>query len=686
MNHIKTIILYLFLFVSLTAVGAGAATSADDLSILLDLERNDLARLVPLVGDRAAFWRELVNHYRDRRTPAFPYNPADREGWRAEYRRLYPTAASELIRDAKRLLRKPVADAVPGPTIPYHYLFPGNHTIDSGSRLWGADWVLLGRAWWLSGDEVYAEAALDRIMALAEQEGIVPAALGEWSGILAGVRLWNLVQTWSLCLGSETFDGPSTSVTIRFIAALAERLMGQAWEAPERSLVGMSALTVAGALFPELKGAERFHNAGRNGVEKGVASAVLPDGVLDGGSPGRHCLTLWHLFRAQLILSRSGMGFSEPTRNQIEAMFDFLNYASRPDGTIMVPDGPVEIQAAPLLQAASVRFDRADLKPDRLFKLHPELCWALGTEAASGYRSLESREPEAVSGGFPYGGHLVLRSDWRPTARYLNLRYGSPPTDEGRAGQGMNPLGIVLSAFERNLILDMGVGLGSGHFDLEPRLNHFRPGDGSGFIAASYCFVEDSGDSLKHVRKVFSPAYDYWIVADRLSRSGGHRFEEVLVLSDLPVQIDREKQEVLLGQGPGGCLLIKNLLPDGWSMEMQPSSTAGRGGRLKWTRTGSDGVGFYLLLYPYRTRGEVVRPPVTAEVLPVETESGLAGTDSSLAVSIHRPGFTDIIMIWSGKKGVEKEFGSGKMAWDLFWERLNPLGQRMVKERWENPL
>jgi len=642
----------------------------------------------------------LLEYYRSRVSPRFLFGQADRREWGDGFRRLYPRDTAALIRQAKMVVGGREAGG----------LASGGFLVDPGLYDNGLEgipydkWLLLARAYWAGGDVRYAVESLNRIKTWLDRNPRPGGARGPapWSPGETAARTWYLLYAWSYLIGSPAI-GPET----------VELLLDGLWNhgdylaavegGVEQPLAGAALMALA-LVFPEFRDSGEWLDRAYAAVERVMRGDVTVDGVLSGRPLPIQASFIGAMLRVEEILQLNGSRLKPALAERLPGMLKFVYHVARPSGTLPFSGFRYAYPVEGLFQLGSLVLGKGLFKAGAPPVLSPGVYWEVGPRGAERYRSLEASRPGPASRGFPYGGYFVLRSEWSDEARYLVARHGRP----GAGGELTALLDFNLSAYGRDFVVDLPGGSGGTGYNtvavdgkeltvpagsgFRPRLHHFRPGNESGFVYLGCAGYSGVGDTVRFTRKIFSPAYEYFIMADRLEAGSAHLYRETIILADMPLAVSRDSQEVIVGGGPGGCLLIKNILPSGWKFTVDELTDEDRGGksarlhRLRWEREKAGGTGFYLVLYPYITRGEAVRPSLKIKILRLETDEGPAGTDSSLAVRIRGPRYEDKVMIWSGPKEVVKRFENRNFSRDLYWERFDSMGRRLLKERWENPM
>jgi hypothetical protein len=216
--------------------------------------------------------------------------------------------------------------------------------------------VTLGQAYWLSGDERYAEGALQLVDAWIDAN---PPRIGiNWASSLE-IAFRALSWLWLLALvrGAGCLT-PRRLVRMMDGLALSARHVERflsTYFSPNTHLTGEAlGLFAIGTLCPELRDAARWRARGAEILDREVSRHVLPDGVYFERSTYYHRYTV-DIYLHYLVLAQStGAPMGNGVREAAERLLDHLMHITRPDGTIPLigdDDGgrllPLHSQAPP---------------------------------------------------------------------------------------------------------------------------------------------------------------------------------------------------------------------------------------------------------------------------------------------------------------------------------------------------
>lgn len=282
---------------------------------------------------------------------------------------------------------------------------------------------ILGRAYWLSGDEKYAVEFARQIRSWLKAN---PWGRGpNWACAMeVAIRAAN----WALAYG---FFGYSPSLDER----MREQLFRSLWEHGcyiahnlERGRVNgnhyiadLAGLFVVGVFFGGC--GARWRDFALRELFSQMRSQVLADGVDYEKSTAYHRLVL-ELFTCSFILAqRCGLKIPDDVAARWEKMFEFAAAYTKPDGTVAqigdADDGLFYRLGSPaidfrdhryLLSIGAVLFDRPDLAR-AADGWSEEALWLLGPKSRARFAEL-GRQPAPPAGcaAFPDSGFYIVRS------------------------------------------------------------------------------------------------------------------------------------------------------------------------------------------------------------------------------------------------------------------------------------
>jgi len=295
--------------------------------------------------------------------------------------------------------------------------------------------VTLGRAYWLTADERYAQAFVDQFMHWTASN---PPRMGvNWlCSMEVAIRLVNWIASYFFFRDSPTF---TREVKVRFFDALfvhqvhifhnlefayicrdAEGVRCLNGNHMVACLVG---LVIPSILFPSLTSA-RLQNWAWKWFYREMERQICSDGVHHELSVGYHRLVVEMFLAVELLLRANGRSLPSPLLERLERMIEFVAAYTRPDGSaphvrdgddgrlFAFSDTPLDDHRY-LLQIGAVCFEKPDLKA-----VAPELCqealWWLGLEGGDTFERLPAKAGPRESTAYASSGFYFMRQedDW----------------------------------------------------------------------------------------------------------------------------------------------------------------------------------------------------------------------------------------------------------------------------------
>jgi hypothetical protein len=508
----------------------------------------------------------------------------------SEFRRRWPNAEQEIINTADRISENTfnllgLRDLNLGTSIDWH-LEPtsGKRTpLRHWSQLNYLDaqlagdkkitWELnrhqyfltLGRAYWLTGDERYAEVFVSHVTSWMDHN---PPKLGiNWASSLE-IAFRSISWLWALQFFKESPSLKPELVTrmwkFLYLNALHLETFLSTYFSPNTHLTGEAlGLFYLGLLLPEFREAERWRELGLEILVAQLPRHVQADGVYFEQSSYYHRYTTDFYIHLAVLLQRNGLPLPHELKPKLELLLDHLMYITRPDGTtplfgdddggrlVMLDNRPAN-DFRSLLSTGAALFDRADYKFVSGGAAE-ETLWLLGVEGLRRFDQLEAQQPQQESVAFSEGGYYVMRDGWSATSNYLLFDCG--PHGMSNCGQAhADALAFDVAAHGRTLLVDPGTFTYTGAKEMR---DWFRSsaahntltvdGQSSSISAGAFSwktitscertawiehprFTFVSGrhrgfEQGVHTRSILFLKRDYWLVRDQVELSGRHQVD-----------------------------------------------------------------------------------------------------------------------------------------------------------------
>lgn len=551
-------------------------------------------QLLGLLATRVTSTSNLVEHLRTRSEPRFFASFDEKDQTLSELRRRWPEAEREILEAASRLSQGTFSvlglrELELGKNIDWH-LEPmsGKRTplchwsqlnyldarIAGDKKItWELNrhqyFVTLGRAYWLTGDEHYAETFVSHITSWVDQN---PPKLGiNWASSLE-IAFRSISWLWALPFFEKSPSiGPAVllrMMKVLYLNASHLETYLSTYFSPNTHLTGEAlGLFYIGLLLPEFKDAKRWRELGFQILISQLSRHVKPDGVYFEQSSYYHRYTTDFYIHLAVLLRINAMTLPHDLESKLELLLDHLMYITRPDGTspffgdddggrlVMLDQRPAN-DFRSLLSTGAVLFNRPDYK-FVAGTAAEETLWLLGGEGLSKFDQIEAREPVKESVEFADGGYYVLRDGWSQTGNYILLDCG--PHGMANCGHAhADALAIELAAHGRTLLVDPGTFSYTGekemrdwfrssvahntltvdresssisantfswktvtHCERAGWIDHAR----FTYVSGRHHGYEQLGKPGTHTRSILFLKRDYWVMRDRIELSGKHQLD-----------------------------------------------------------------------------------------------------------------------------------------------------------------
>jgi hypothetical protein len=463
--------------------------------------------------------------------------------------------------------------------------------------------VVLGRAFWYTRDERYAQA-FSELMTEWVRANPPSVDAPPWRVFETSVRAANWCWAHALFLPSKSFGEREHVAFLRGLLGLARFLHAHmehhVWN--NHLLLEAKALAMVAFLYPEFPGADQWRTDAVRLLEEQLERQVLTDGVHSERSSLYHEIIASELLEYLVLLDLLGRDDTDPHYGfvllKLVAMTLFQSAITRPDGSV------------PLLGDASRHDGHLRFNPTlgvRAFlgaggipttpRGDEDVAWLLGslgqqdklTDSADSPPDAEHRPRE--SRAFPQGGYYVFESNRGEEPLHLVFDCG-PFGDPIVPGHGhADALSIDVAVGESHVLIDPG--MYSAHLGQRWR-NFFRGTSAHNTVvvdgldqsilsgvrrvyrpararlltwATSSAFDVAAGEHtgyrrlaapVTHRREIFFRKARYWVIVDRLDGQGGDHLYELLfhLYPGRSAAIDRETLAVTTRDDSGRGLAI----------------------------------------------------------------------------------------------------------------------------------
>ena len=295
--------------------------------------------------------------------------------------------------------------------------------------------LILGKAWQLTGHEKYAEKFTELLCDWIECAPLTQESRNDtWRSLEAGIRIENWLKSFILFS-----DSPLWTAGLQEKADDALRIHGQylmETDLPFHHLSNWGVLQNHGLLLLGLY----FDNpewtqeaAGR--LDQEVYMQVIGDGSQWEQSPMYHCEVLYALMDSLLLMDRFHKPVPQRLRDFVRKMAFALACWCKPDGHMPCQGDSDDIDARDLLTGASLLCQDSSLKALSQGIFFEDNLWSFGLSGLEAYKSLPSVPPKETSRVLTDSGNYFLRSGWHAAADYLRLHCGCMGSGHGHGDQ-----------------------------------------------------------------------------------------------------------------------------------------------------------------------------------------------------------------------------------------------------------
>lgn len=547
-------VLILLAWAMIARADTGPRLSDEEFFSMLQLDLPGLEKVAEAVrsADYARARHEFAEYLRTRTKPHWYFDPHSRP--RHEKR---PEGVDTT--EADRILRREL------PSVGVYHKFEGEidwnlNPINYKEWPWQlnrhAFWVTLGRAYWATGEEKYAQEFVYQMTDWVAKNPVPVNTSGNetytWRTIEQGIRCsTSWPEAFFLFLTSPSFNDDAMVTMVKSFVEHARQLMrwhtGGNWLTMEAN-----GLMHVGVLFPEFKEASDWRSTAMERLYAELDRQVYPDGAQIELTTGYHQVSLLNFLRAYDIARINDFAVPPDYIAKLEKMYNYNLAVCMPDGTL--PD---------LNDGGRVNVRSSLARAFELYPYRKDFQWI----ATSGK---EGEVPQFTSVALPFAGQLIMRSGWDKNALYLMMDAGP----YGYGHQHEDALSIVVHAYGRYHVVDPGnyaydssqwrryVLSTRAHNTImvdskeQHRANKSREGyvvskplpnkwaSDPGYDYAAGIYDKGYGDQnevqVKHARHIFFVKPQYWIICDFMTPADDaeHLYESMFHLDADGASVD----------------------------------------------------------------------------------------------------------------------------------------------------
>lgn len=424
--------------------------------------------------------------------------------------------------------------------------------------------ISLGKAYWLSGDEVYTNTFIAHLLSWTEQN---PKGMGiNWySSLEIALRLISWVFAFAYFRHSPVFQGQAAVTWLKSVYQQADYLFHNLTiQGPVRNnhiLGEAAALVLVATVLSDFKDAEIWLDVGLRTFMEEIELQTFPDGVNREQASSYHRFVMDFLIMLVVLMRKKQLTAVSRLEVVLEKMLDYNMHALTPAGkTIMLADSDhgrgvmldesVDYwDAREWLAAGAVLFQRGDFKFVAT-RMSEAAFWLLGPAGVQEFDNLAPQIPDQVSKSYRSSGHFIFRDHWGRDSDFAFMRCGP----FGLGGEGFSAhshcdlLSPILCIEGLPVLVDSGTftyrGPGRNAFRKTAAHNTVRidafeqaipdgPFAWRGIMHADCLQWDKDGligrihypARVTHTRELLHPHPAAWYIIDRIDAPGHHQIE-----------------------------------------------------------------------------------------------------------------------------------------------------------------
>lgn len=336
------------------------------------------------------------------------------------------------------------------------FIFPNLHSSKLARFLWSSErsvdirfvwelnrhhhFVILGIAYWLTGNEKYVHAFNDQLLSWIKTNPL-DHGINWQSSLDISIRLIAWTTAFQFFRGSLEFREKAGNAFLKSLWQQANFLSANlqtssSSDVPNNHIIGeLAGLMLIGMVFPEFRSASSWRKSSLPVLIQQLRKQTYSDGV------NKEQAMSYHRFVAEFLVliivgTRHGLIEREPIFEQLlEQMLDYIMFSTTPDKTVPMwgdADNARVLNFSPLkdfwdfrslLSTGAVLFKRSDLKYSAGF-FDEESYWLLGHRGVEIWESLLVTKPKSTSRSFPDAGLYVIRDGWEENSDTAFFRCG----------------------------------------------------------------------------------------------------------------------------------------------------------------------------------------------------------------------------------------------------------------------
>ncbi|MNO14257.1 Heparin-sulfate lyase precursor [compost metagenome] len=579
----------------------------------------------------------------------------------------------------------------------------------------------LGQAYWLTGNEKYAESYIYLLKdwmnqnPLTEEEVTSSAdraynVKDTWRKLDSGIRIANWLKGYQCVRESQLWGDEEESL---FMEAVRRHGMylNIAYTPHDRQsnwgFLESNGLFQLALLFPDIEASVAWLDTSVKRLQEMCQVQVFADGMHNEQCSMYHHEVLHCLFEPVLLAKVNSYELPPIMRDTLDVMLTASLAFVQPDGHQPMMGDSDGTDIRDVLTRGAVLYNRRDLKKAAYNHLDYEGLWYFHSQGYDLYEAMDEAEPAFTSIELSQSGYAFMRSDWNPDARYLWFDAGH--MDVIRAHGHDDLLHISLFAYGREFLTDPGrytymeneyrryfkesfqhntlsvdgVSI-SRYVDSWKWRDMAEPIDRVWSTAEPFDYAQGSHDGYLKLdepvqirRQILFIKPDYWIVVDTCRSHGLHDYTLPFHFAEgLAIRVEKDGGILAFepDKGPGLRIIpvkaCQTLIGSAWVSRNYNEKTPSL--KAEFRQRGSGLTKFVTVLFPFRSLKDDYEPPNISEVEVLNSYGNRVESDLATALSIkHGQRVDTILFSHQGPRGYR--FAGQHMSGEVLFLKENVL-------------
>jgi uncharacterized heparinase superfamily protein len=299
-----------------------------------------------------------------------------------------------------------------------------------------AHFVAFGQAYWMTGDERFAEAFVEQASAWMEAN---PVGRGiNWASSLE-LAFRAIAWLWALHLlaGSASLDAVFVARLLKCLIAHGRHVEKylSTYFSPNTHLTGEAlGLLYLGVALPELRRAAGWRDTGLRILLEQLPIHLRRDGVYFEQTTYYHRYTVDFYLHLAALAKVTQITLPVEVEERLGRALDYLMWTTRPDGRASLigdDDGGrlIQLGAQPLddfrdgLAIGAAMMNRGDWKYVA-GRATANMLWLLGPDGLARFDAITAQPPSHSAQAFAESGYFVMRDGWANEASYAVIDCG----------------------------------------------------------------------------------------------------------------------------------------------------------------------------------------------------------------------------------------------------------------------